>query len=152
MIISNIWNKRRQRLFLFTDSIFCPKENTCDIRAQFFLLIADDRICVNYKEIFFVCKWKFYIGIERPAIANTRKRFIYKISIAYTRCYLLKRMRLLSMSWLVKVSDTKKNQCNTVCILPFVWKYTKGYSRNITFGKDSLAKEKGRKGDIYIHT
>lgn len=40
MIISNILNKISQTLFLLTDFVFCPKENTCDIlRAQFYLLL-----------------------------------------------------------------------------------------------------------------
>lgn len=40
MIISNILNKISQTLFLFTDFVFRPKENTCDmLRAQCYLLL-----------------------------------------------------------------------------------------------------------------
>lgn len=46
MIISSILNKIRQKLFLLTDSVFCPKENTCD-KISTVLCIADDRICIN---------------------------------------------------------------------------------------------------------
>lgn len=36
MIISNILNKINQKLFILTDAVFCPKENTYDIlRAVF---------------------------------------------------------------------------------------------------------------------
>lgn len=38
-------NKRNQKLFIFSDAVFCPKENTYNtLRAQFLLT---DRICIN---------------------------------------------------------------------------------------------------------
>lgn len=59
MIISNILNKINQKLFIFIDAVFCPKENTYDIlRAQF--LLTDDRICINCN---FYVNWIFKIWI-----------------------------------------------------------------------------------------